>query len=154
MILLLLHLVNVESTTEELFGEAIFEQHISRKVLDSQGKRVEMGSDMRLINADDFYNVLSENKIIKTKVGFNDLKLYLGISKNHCDDLVMTRVKKSLELMYGDDEINNEMLDILDEAEGVRRQLSIARHDEEAEEAEIAKLMRCDTSMSRVELHK
>ena len=140
MILLLLHLVLEESTTEELFGGFIFEQHISRKVLNSEGKRVEKGSDLRLINADDFYNIMYEREIIKNKRGFNDLKSYLGISKNICDILVMTRVKKSLELMYGDDEINDEMEVILDEGEAIRRQLSIARHEESEEAAEIAKL--------------
>ena len=117
MIQLMLHLIDEEteeSTTDELFGDAIYEQHIRRKVLDSEGKRVEKGSDLRLINADDFYNVLYEKEIIKNKRGFNDLKSYLGISKNQCEVLVMTRVKKSLELMNGDDAINTEMLDILD----------------------------------------
>ena len=58
MILLLLHLLEEETNTEELFGEVLFEQSIVRKVEDSTGKKVEMHSDLRLINADDFFAVL------------------------------------------------------------------------------------------------
>ena len=84
--------------------------------------------------------MMYERDIIKNKSGFNDLKSYLGISKNHCEVLVMTRVKKSLELMGCDDAINDEMEVILDEGEAIRRQQSIARHEESEEEAEIARL--------------
>ena len=45
----------------------------------------------------------------------------------------MARVKKSLELMYSDDAIQNEIEDMLCDGENLRRQQSAIRHEEEDE---------------------
>ena len=56
--------------------------------------------------------------------------------------------------MYSDDAIQNEIEDMLCDGENLRRQQSAIRHEEEDEQAEIAKIMRCESSVSRAELHK
>ena len=98
--------------------------------------------------------MLKDRNIYKGDKGVKSLKSYLGISKNHCEVLVMTRVKRSLELMYTDEVIQNEIEDMICAGDELRRQQSAMKHEEEDEQAELDKLKRCESNLSRAELHK
>ena len=73
MILLLIHLLDEDSSTDELFQEFMYEQSIVRNVDDRQGNRVKKSCDLRLISANDFLTVLKQKKIIKSQKGVSDL---------------------------------------------------------------------------------
>ena len=63
MILLLIHLLESELTTQDLFGEFIFLQSVKRQVGKNNDRKM-IQSDLLLIQADDFFTKLKTEEII------------------------------------------------------------------------------------------
>ena len=99
MILLLIHLLEAELTTQDLFGEFIFVQSVKRQT-GKDGDRKMIQSDLVLIQADDFFAKLKKEEIIKSDQGFDNLKSYLGLNTRHTSVLLVKKIKKTLEIMY------------------------------------------------------
>ena len=63
MILLLIHLLEAELTTQDLFGDYIFVQSVKRQV-GKDGDRKIVQSDLVLVQANDFFAKLKKEDII------------------------------------------------------------------------------------------
>ena len=65
--------------------------------------------------------------------------------------ILLNRIKKTLELMFADEKIREEIEEQIVLGEQLARQQSSIRHEEEDEEAQLAKIRRGMTSMTKRE---
>ena len=90
MVMLMLHLLDANMTTQEFFAEVTYEQSVQSKTKHQV---------LEILKVEDFFRVLHEKGIRKNNTIHPNLKDFLQLSANHPHLLVLKSVKRTLEQM-------------------------------------------------------
>jgi len=90
MVMLMLHLIQNDMTTQEFFEEVIFEQSLKTKT--KQFTKI-------LLKADDFFRVLKEKGIRSKSTEHVNLRDFLKLSADHPELISLDQIKQTLEQM-------------------------------------------------------
>ena len=90
MVMLMLHLLELDMSVQEFFQEVTFEQQVKSKTKQQT---------LEIIKAEDFFRVLHERGIKKKNNQHENLKEFLQLSAGHKDLLVVKSIEKTLNQM-------------------------------------------------------
>lgn len=90
MVMLMLHLLDQNMTTQEFFAEVTYQQSVQSKT---------KHQTLDILKAEDFFRVLCERGIRKKDTEHQNLKEFLQLSANHPHLLVLKSIKRTLEQM-------------------------------------------------------
>ena len=90
MVMLMLHLMQQEMTTQEFFNEVVFEQNVKTKTKQFT---------LLFIKSEDFFRVLQEAGIRSKNTEHPNLREFLQLNADNPSLILLKNVKKTLEQM-------------------------------------------------------
>lgn len=90
MVMLMVHLLQADMTTQEFFEDVIFEQNVKTKTKQFT---------MTFLKTEDFFRVLQEKGIRSKTSQHDNLRKFLQLNADNSDLLLLKNVRKTLEQM-------------------------------------------------------